>query len=352
MPKISLVLIGLCIALTQAQRPTPRSLKRDLKDLRRGQRGTSDAPQVLPCAGALETTSGARPIVCSGGDCVGASLHAAAYLALALLPHARRPQLVDEEARDRVPGVVEAGDPGSSGVLRARRFADPMVSLEIMGVDVEEPEIDDYTSAEAQVYFRYYAWAIDLALGRYQSAQERLTKLAQREFNETKHPEKVPDYILLYRGLAAAHSGQYGLAIPDFRVLLERRQKQQQSELIHIPLDDNDYRFMLAALYHLAGNKDSAIVLYQESLEHDLGLVTAHSFLASIYEQSGRDLTHWSSASGRRMNGDDPAALFELAVSLFNAGKVRECVEHSYHAVGRPTLRAAAHYLLGCAAGV
>ena len=352
MRRIALVLVGLSIALTQAQGQLA-ILKRDLKDLEAwASADTNDSQRKYLLALAhwkrhewRQTDSLLRAAIALEPR------FAAAYLALALLPQARRPQLVDEEARDRVPeswrpAVKEAAE------FYARAFrTDPMVSLEVMGIDVEEPEIVDYTAPETQVYLRYYAWAIDLALGRYQSAQQRLTKLAQREFNETKHPEQVPDYILLYRGLAAAHSGQYGLAIPDFRVLLERSQKKQQSEVIRIPLGDNDYRFMLAALHHLAGNRDSAIALYQESLEHDLGLVMAHSYLASIYEQSGRD----SAALVERqraaeVSGDDPAALFELAVSLFNAGKVRECVEQSYHAATLNPHYAPPHYLLGRAA--
>ncbi|HKA60355.1 MAG TPA: tetratricopeptide repeat protein, partial [Gemmatimonadales bacterium] len=236
-----------------------------------------------------------------------------AYLALASLPYARRTKLRDEEMRDRVP---EAWRPAvkEARELYQRAFrTDPMVNLEIMGIDVpEEPQALNYNLRDYQIYLRYYAWAVDLAMGRYLSARERLASLAEQEFDESKHPDKVPDYILWYRGLAAAHSGQYARAIPDFRALLNRTLKQQQrDEVIPVPLNDNEYRFMLAVLHDRAGNTDSAVALYQESLEHDLGLVMAHSYLASIHEQAGRD----SAALLERqraveVSSEDPAVLF------------------------------------------
>lgn len=276
------------------------------------------------------------------------------YLALASLPYARRTQLRDEELRDRVP---EAWRPAvkEARELYQRAFrTDPMVNLEILGIDApeEEPQALDFSLREYQLYLRYYAWAVDLARGRYPSARERLTKLALTEFDEAKRPDKVPDYILWYRGLAAAHSAQYPLAIRDFRTLLDRTVKQlQRDEVIPIPLNDNEYRFMLAALHHRAGNTDTAMALYQESLEHDLGLVMAHTYLASIHEQAGRD----SAALVERqraadVNSEDPAALFDLAVSLFNAGRMRECVQQLYHVTVLNDRFAPPHYLLGRAA--
>jgi len=228
-----------------------------------------------------------------------------------------------------------------------------MVNLEIMGIDVpEEPQALNYNLRDYQIYLRYYAWAVDLAMGRYLSARERLASLAEQEFDESKHPDKVPDYILWYRGLAAAHSGQYARAIPDFRALLNRTLKQQQrDEVIPVPLNDNEYRFMLAVLHDRAGNTDSAVALYQESLEHDLGLVMAHSYLASIHEQAGRD----SAALLERqraveVSSEDPAVLFELAVSLFNAGRMQESVQQLYRVTVLKERFAPPHYLLGRAA--
>ena len=276
------------------------------------------------------------------------------YLALASLPYARRSQLRDEEMRDRVPEDWRPAVKEARALYQRAFRTDPMVNLEILGIDVpeEEPRPYDLSLREYQIYLRYYAWAVDLARGRYLSARERLANLAEKEFDEAKHPDKVPDYILWYRGLAAAHSSQFPLAIRDFRSLLNRTvQQQQRAEVIAIPLNDNEYRFMLAALHHRAGNSDSAIALYQESLEHDLGLFMAHTYLASIHEQAGRD----SAALLERqraveISSEDPAALFDLAVSLFNAGRMRESVQQLYRVTVMNERFAPPHYLLGRAA--
>ncbi len=187
---------------------------------------------------------------------------AEAYLALYYLPFARRPALYREEERGRVP---EAWRPAVDEAYRFYQRAfrtDPLVSLRVMAVafEIEEPRFTDYTSEEFLIYERYYAWLVDLGLGRYRSAHERLTRLAQRLWDEDKHPDKVPDYVLWYRGLAAAHSFRYAPAIVDFQSLLDRARKQEQKdEIVHVPLRINEYRFMLAALHHVAGHADSAI---------------------------------------------------------------------------------------------
>jgi tetratricopeptide (TPR) repeat protein len=277
--------------------------------------------------------------------------YADAYLALAYLPFARRTSLSDEVLRDRVsdqwkPIVAEAAD------FYQRAFrTDPMVSLDVMTVarELDEPRAIDYTPAQWLAYLRCCAWWVDLSLGRYRSASERMTKLAQNEFDEAKHPDKVPDVILLYRGLAFAHSWQYDAAIADFRALLERTvKKTERNEIIHVPLRDNDYRFMLAALHHLAGHTDSAVAMYQQALEHDLGLATAHTFLASIYEQTNRPAD--ALLERRRaveVDHDDPAALFDLAISLFNAGHAGEALDPLYRAIGLNPRFSPPYYTLG-----
>lgn len=274
-----------------------------------------------------------------------------AYLALYYLPFSRRTQLHEEERRKRVPEawrpiLKEAND------FYARAFrTDPMVSLEVLGLafEVQDPQALDYNLQDYQGYLRYGAWFVDLGQGRYRSAYERLDKLARQEFGEAKHPDKVPNILLLYRGLAAAHTVRYEDALADFRALLERTRKVQEGpEVIPIPLDDNDYRFMLAAIHHTAGHTDSAIALYQESLEHDLGLVMAHTYLANLYEQAGRaDDALLERRRAVEVSSDDPAALFDLAISLFNAGRVGEALDYLYRAIGVNPRYSPPYYLLG-----
>lgn len=280
--------------------------------------------------------------------------HAEGYLALYFLPFARRSQLFDELRRNRVPEAWRPVVAEAEGFYQRAFRTNPLVNLRVLGIafDIKEPRIEDYTSPEAQAYEMYYAWFVDLGMGRYGSAYDRLRRLAQREFNESAHPERVPDYILWYRGLAAAHSGQVGYAIKDFRSLLNRALKPlERNELVQLPLRDNEYRFALATLYYAAGNKDTAVALYQEALEQDLGLVMAHTYLAGIHEDAGRmEAALLERRRAAEVSSDDPTALFEFGVSLFNVGQVAEAEEPLRRAVELNPRYSPPYYLLGRAA--
>jgi len=277
---------------------------------------------------------------------------AEAYLALYYLPFSRRPSLSTEEARGRVPEAWQAPLEEAHRFYQRAFRTDPLVNLRVMSVAFEieeEPRFTDYTSPEYRLYERYYAWLFDLGLGRYGSAYDRLKLLGERQFEESKRPDKVPDAILWFRGLAAAHSGRFDGAIADFQKLLDRALKQEQRDsIIHIPLRVNEYRFMLAALHHVAGHADRAIPLYQEALEHDLGLVMAHAYLAGIYDAAGQPAEALAERQRAAEAGvDDPAALFDFALTLFNQQRVAEAEDPLRRALELNPRYAPSHYLLG-----
>jgi tetratricopeptide (TPR) repeat protein len=277
--------------------------------------------------------------------------YAEAYLALYYLPFARRTTLFREYARDRVPEDWRPAVAEAVGFYQRAFRTNPLVSLRVMAVafEIEEPRFSDYTSPYYREYELYYAWFVDLGLGRYRTAHDRLVRLAEREFDGTRKPEKVPDFILWYRGLAAAHSRQFDLAIADFQALLDRTLKHtERNEIVRVPLRDNEYRFMLAALHHAAGNAQRAASLYQEALEHDLGLVMAHTYLAALYETA--DMGEEALLERQRaaeINSDDPTALFDLAVSLFNTQRSAEAEEHIRRAIEVNPRYSPSYYILG-----
>jgi tetratricopeptide (TPR) repeat protein len=273
------------------------------------------------------------------------------YLALYFLPYARRPTLWNDEGRGRVPDSWKPIlDEAHRFYQRAIRI-DPMVNLQIMSVafEIEEPTVRDFTGPEWLAYERYYAWFVDLGLGRYRSARDRLRKLGQQEYDEAKHPDRVPDFVLWYRGLAEAHTLQFDSALSNFRALLERSLKTtQRDEIIHVPLQDNEYRFVLANLHDYAGHTDSAVALYQEALEHDLGLVMAHRYLAGIYDRAHRaDDVLLELRRAAEISSDDPTAHYELATALFNSGFVDEAKEPLRNAVAMNARYSPPYYLLG-----
>ena len=276
--------------------------------------------------------------------------YADAYLALYYLPYARRTQLADEESRDRVPEAWRPVVAEANGFYKRAFLANPMLNLNVLSVvwEIEEPRVRDWTNPVYRDYQRNWAWVVDLGFGRYRAAHERLTALAQREWDEAAHPDRVPDGILFYRGLAAAHTLQYDKAIADFRRLLLRVEKVQREEDVRIPLDDNEYRFMLATLHHLAGHADSAVALYQQVLEHDLSVVAAHTYLASIHEAAGRAAEAMTERRrATEVTNDDPTALFDLAGSLFNTGQLVEADEPLRRAIKLNARYSPSYYLLG-----
>ena len=353
MNRVSFVLLALCSAATQAYSQELPFLNWSTKDLEEWVReDTNDAQRQYFLALAhwkhhhwQQTDSLLRLSLRLDPR------YADAYLALGFLPYARRTSLADEEIHHNVPKdwkpIVEEAD----GFYKRAFRTDPMVNLQIMGIvnGLDEPQVSDFTPSGWLAYQRCCAWYFDLGLGRYRLASDRLNKLAQREYDEAKHPDRVPDFILWYRGLAAAHSLRYDVAIADFHQLLDRTIKQtQRDEIVHVPLRDNEYRFILATLHHLAGHTDSAIALYQQSLEHDLGLVMAHTYLASIYEEAGRPADAMlERRRATEVSEDDPTALFDLAASLFNTGQTVAADEPLRRAISLNTRFPLPYYLLG-----
>jgi len=92
----------------------------------------------------------------------------------------------------------------------------------------------------------------------------------QRVLDEfgTRHAAEVPDILLWYHGLAAAHGHRFDTALGDFRILLARALEREQTDSIvrTFRLKSNEVRYVLATLYRRGERPDEAMALYQESL--------------------------------------------------------------------------------------
>src|SRR6266849_6147631 len=277
--------------------------------------------------------------------------YAEAYLALAYLPYMRRPSLFTEEIKDRVP------DKWMPKVEEANRFyqrafmINPLVSLQILSLafPVDERGFRDYTSAESQMYELFVEGFVDLIKGRYATAYERLEKLALVVYDGEKHPDKVPNFILWHRGLAAAHSLRYDAAIADYQALLDRAEnKERQDAFMRIPLRTNEYRFMLASLQRAVGRLDKAEERFKEAAANDLGLYMAHVYLAEIYQDQKRwadAVTEYQRAIAT--NPEDFSLHLDLGTLLFNLERTKEAEEPIRKAVALSPRNALGHYLLG-----
>ncbi|HXF95355.1 MAG TPA: tetratricopeptide repeat protein [Gemmatimonadales bacterium] len=276
---------------------------------------------------------------------------AEAYLALGYLPYARRPQLFTDEARGRVPRQWK--DP----LEEARRFSeraylvDPLVSLEIISFafPVDDSGFRDYTSAESKLYEYLYEWFVELGRGNYSKAYWLLDRLARRVYWGHKDRSRVPNYVLWYRGNAAARAGLLDSAVLDFETLLRRNlEEESKDELIAIPLRTNEYRYVLGVLHQLAGRRDTAVALFREALTHDVGLYMAHVRLAAMHDADGEAAA--ALAERRRAvetNPDDHSLLVELGVALAEAGELADGEETLRRAATASPRDAFPHYALG-----
>lgn len=277
--------------------------------------------------------------------------NAEAYLALAYLPYSHRLQLSDEVERNRVPEqwrpVVEEAD----GFYRQAFRLNPLVNLRIIGFAymLHEPSFADLTSDEYHIYDLFYGGFVDLGTGRYPRAYERLSRLGHDVFHEDRHPERVPEYVLWYRALAAAHSLKFAAADSDLTRLLQRSLNQEHKpELVRVPLRTNEYRFTLGVLRFNSGKVDSAIALFQESLANDLGLYMAHVYLATIYEQQHRmDDALLERQRAVDASPEDGILLQELGLALYNQGRQTEAQDVLKRAIAANPRNAFPHYILG-----
>lgn len=247
---------------------------------------------------------------------------APAYLALAYLPYARRPALMKDEARGRVPEEWRDRVQESWRQRRRAFLIDPLVDLRIIGAVV--PLSDGIRLGSGGQLIMSMDPFSAFVRGNYQFAYLAFNSFAA-EFKGSRH-DSIPDDLLWYRGLSAGHIGEYDTAIADFTALLARGVALEQADsVIRIPLNTNDYRYVLALFKYRANRLADAISLYQEALGNDVGLFMAHVQMGRIYEEHQM----WPEAVDQfrraiAVSPDDPSLLLDLGVVLREAGQLSE----------------------------
>ncbi len=241
------------------------------------------------------------------------------YLALSQLPFARRSRLFDDQyehsvPEEWVPRLKEADH------LYVRAFLiDPFVDVKIIGAVTPHDfgvnaEIGEYYAE----YFRDLLDGLDFfSEGKYDRAYTSFQRV-YNELNSAAHVDRLANYLLWYHGIAAGHIQKYDDAIWDIQTILNRFEQAEKSDsLIRIPLQTNDYRYILACLKQRAGKLQDAADLFRSALEHDAGLYVAHTRLAQLYESVQR----WPVAIAERQaavnaNPDEPSLVYDLGVTL------------------------------------
>lgn len=213
------------------------------------------------------------------------SKFAPGYLALAYLPYARQPKLWKELDRKEVSPESAAIIDQSFRMYRRAFIVDPMVDLKVHGLAIPP---------RPALVVGYYANNVYVALvrgfegfwnGQYQQAYDLLDRVLNAF--DAKHQDDIPDVLLWYHGLAAAHTRQFDAALADFHRLLDRARDRERTDTLvrTFALESNEIRYVLATIYRRGQRPEQALPLYQEALSQDLSLYMAHAQLAEIYEE-------------------------------------------------------------------
>lgn len=275
--------------------------------------------------------------------------HATAYLWLGDLPFDRRPKLWQELRRGKISDEHRAAVEGSFRLWRHAFLLDPLVDFRVAGAEAP-PEgmvgVPDYGRATTR-------YLLALGLGAFGAGRYELSHSAFKLWGDRSYPgqplDSLPDFLLWFRGLSAGHLRAYNVAIADFEELLERAEQTERADtLMHIPLQTNDYRYVLARFHQLWGKPADAMRLYQESIANDLGLYMAHVRMAQMY----REYRMWEQAIQEAeravaANPDDATAVLELGVILGEAGRLEEADAALERAAAANPRDPRAHYHLG-----
>lgn len=257
---------------------------------------------------------------------------AAAHLAMAYLPYARRPKLFEEGWEDKIPAEWQPKVEQADREYRHAFMIDPLVDLRIMGaVTPSSPDFVGVSKAWGEVWGLYLQGYVDCQEGKYEDCNGRFAAFI-KEIDGDRFGDRVPDTVLWYKGLAAAHVGKFEDAIAAFQTLMgrdEERQKEREKRGYdqRLSLRTNEYKYTLATIYQAAGKSGEAATMYQEAVATDIGLYMAHVQLAGLAE-GGRQFSTAINERRRAVdaNPDDPSLLTDLGVTLGKAGQMEEAV--------------------------
>jgi tetratricopeptide (TPR) repeat protein len=275
-----------------------------------------------------------------------------AYLALSALTFARGEKywkkIEKSQGKEAVREALRTGE----RYYRRAFLVNPMVDLGILGRTDEGSDV-----WQGPVRFRIW-WLVPLKKGFNQFVEgnyERAHALFDAVLKDKRAGQQgggVPDGVLWYRGLSAAHLERYDEAIEDFAILTGRAVAQAEADALGaVPLKANDYRYALATMLYLAGRYDQAAPTFRRALEFDIALFPAHVQLARIAEAR----QDWDDAVRERQaaidaNPEDPGLVTDLGVTLLRAGKLEEASEAFTRAMEAAPRDARVPYLAGIVA--
>ncbi len=272
------------------------------------------------------------------------------WLALSRLPFARRLGLWEDIAQRRVPAESRPSLDEAYRLYQRALLINPLVDLRAEAA--ARPARSAYWMASEELealYDHFFGGFDDIMTGNYAAAYNRFDQLVA-EAPTRGDREALPEFVYYFRGLAAAHINRWDEAIVDFERLLSKANARQSRDslLYYIPVETNQYRYMLGVLNQRAGRLSDAEHYYRTALENDIGLYMAHARLATIAESKG----DWSTATAERRaavnaNPDDPSLLLDLGRTLSAWGDFAAASEALRQAVAANPRDSRGWYYLG-----
>jgi Tfp pilus assembly protein PilF len=255
--------------------------------------------------------------------------YAEAYLALSALPQARGEKYWKKIEKDQGEDAVLTALESASRHYRRAFLLNPLVDLRVLGEVKEMSEIREGD----MIIWVWWLKPLTRSMkafknGKYQEAFNILQRLLEDE-KAGENGLNLPEAVLWYHGLTAAVLGKYDTAIHDFAVLTGRAVADEKADPVTaVPLKANDYRYVLATMYYLAGRHEQAVPTFRRALEFDIALYPAHVQLARIFEAEQK----WEEAIVERRaavnaNPDDATLLTDLGQTLLRAGRLNEASE-------------------------
>lgn len=259
---------------------------------------------------------------------------AAAHLALAYLPEARNPDLykdltrIDEHTPDSVRDALKQRDVE----FRHAFLIDPLVDMRIIAAVTQGIDYWDLRDVYGDQAANGVQGLTDCEEGHYTDCELNLATYI-RDFGNSKHViDEIPEPVIWYHAIAAAHDKHYDVAITDFEKLISRDSvavaRAEKKDVIRFPIRTNEYRYFIGIFQQEAGQSDAAIATLHDALEHDLSLYIAHVRLAEIYE-SRKDFTDAISERRDAVNADpdDPTLNIDLGITLGRAGQFADAAD-------------------------
>lgn len=262
--------------------------------------------------------------------------YADAYLALSQLTLKRGAKYWRE--REKKIGEEAARTEFLASLTHYRRafLLNPLVDLRLMGkVDLAE-RVQFVVINGRLLILDAPSWAHDLErainslnTGKYEEASARIEKLvAKKPFQGDN--QNLPDQLLWWRGLIAAHRDSFAAAVDAFAVLTGRAKAREQDSTASdaSPMRTNDYRFILATMLFLDRRYPQAIPTFRRALEVDLGLFVGHVQLARMHEARGE----FAEAVAERqlavaVSPDNSDLLVDLAGTMIRGRRFGEALE-------------------------